>query len=115
MISKLVSLLIVTLNVMAPIIYFMSAASDDPAPTRVRRRVSPVAVMLVGCLAAALGGLWLLQGAALIHLEPIACLAACAPVTGVQPVWILAGLGLAGLGSTAMVIAWRGLRAPRPE
>ena len=47
--------------------------------------VAAVALML-------LGSLWLLQGAALVHVRPILCVTNCRPVTGGSAAWLAAGI-----------------------
>jgi hypothetical protein len=53
---------------------------------------------LFGILLILLGVLWSLQGADLIRLEPVACVANCEPLTGPSTTWLLAGLATASLG-----------------
>jgi len=42
-------------------------------------------------VATLLGSLWLLQGAGLLHVRPILCLADCKPLEGRSVGWITAG------------------------
>jgi hypothetical protein len=60
-----------------------------------------------GILLAALGGLWALQGADLVHLEPIACVADCEPLEGFSTTWLVAGIVLLLAG---LMIAWKSTR-----
>ena len=56
----------------------------------------------VGGLAAALGGLWLLQGIGVVHLNPVLCVAGCQPVRGPSLGWALAGLAMLLIGAAAV-------------
>lgn len=53
---------------------------------------------LFGIAVFLLGVLWFLQGADLIHLEPIACVANCEPLTGPSTAWLLTGLAAVVIG-----------------
>lgn len=53
--------------------------------------------VVIGVLFALLGTLWFLQGADLIHLEPVACVADCTPIEGGSVTWLLIGLATAVL------------------
>ena len=44
-----------------------------------------------GAVALLLGGLWLVQGAGLVTIEPIACVADCETLTGPSPQWAITG------------------------
>ena len=46
---------------------------------------------ILGVLVFLLGGLWFLQGADLVHLDPIACVAECEPLTGGSVEWMISG------------------------
>ena len=48
--------------------------------------------LTVGILLAALGILWVLQGADLIRIKPILCFAGCEPIVGGSTTWLIAGL-----------------------
>ena len=65
---------------------------------------------LLGAIGLLLGGLWLLQGLALIEIRPVLCLAACEPVTGGSLLWAGIGLVMLVLGLLALRQAFR----PRP-
>ncbi|WP_433413835.1 hypothetical protein ACQP1V_32300 [Microtetraspora malaysiensis] len=45
-----------------------------------------------GTVLTLLGLLWTLQGADLIRIRPILCVAECQPVTGGSPVWLAIGV-----------------------
>ena len=53
---------------------------------------------VIGVLFTLLGTLWFLQGADLIHLKPVACVANCTPIEGGSITWLLVGLATAALG-----------------
>lgn len=52
------------------------------------RRVARIGLGIVLTL---LGLLWVLQGADLLRIEPILCVANCQPITGGSPGWLAAG------------------------
>ncbi len=55
---------------------------------------------ILGFIAAALGGLWLLQGLAVVHVRPILCFADCTAIQGPSPIWVVSGaitLAISGL------------------
>jgi hypothetical protein len=59
---------------------------------------------IAGFILTALGLLWTLQGADLIQIKPILCVANCEPVTGGSTLWLSIGIittviGLASLAS----------------
>lgn len=62
---------------------------------------------IVGVLLTALGSLWALQGADLVHIEPVACVADCKPLEGFSAKWLAAGVATAGVG---IVVAWQSIR-----
>ena len=66
---------------------------------------------LVGLLAALLGGLWLLQGLGIVHLQPVLCFADCDPVQGPSNAWALIGAAVLALGVAALF--WSVQRRPR--
>ncbi|MFF3665897.1 hypothetical protein [Microtetraspora malaysiensis] len=45
-----------------------------------------------GTVLTLLGLLWTLQGADLVRIQPILCVAECQPVTGGSPVWLAIGV-----------------------
>lgn len=69
-----------------------------------------LAVTAVGVLLALLGVLWFLQGADVIHLQPVLCVANCEPVVGGSTAWMVAGIIAIILGT--LLIGW-GARRPR--
>lgn len=60
-----------------------------------------------------LGLLWMLQGADLVRIRPIVCVADCRPVTGGSPGWFLAGV-VSLLGGVMVLTARRRPRDRRP-
>lgn len=58
-----------------------------------------VARIVGGMLLILLGLLWILQGADLIHIDPVLCVADCRPVTGGSPGWLIAGVVTAVVGA----------------
>jgi hypothetical protein len=54
--------------------------------------------LILGALAALLGGLWLVQGLGLVTIEPIACVANCETLQGPSPTWAILGAALAAAG-----------------
>ena len=59
-----------------------------------------------GVLLTALGLLWALQGADLVHIEPVACVADCEPLEGFSATWLAAGIVTLAVG---LVIAWQSI------
>jgi hypothetical protein len=58
--------------------------------------------ILLGVAVTLLGLLWLLQGADLVHVRPILCLADCTPLEGGSIGWMMAGTLLLILGLLAI-------------
>lgn len=61
-------------------------------------------LLVIGVVAVLLGGLWVLQGADVVRVRPILCVANCRPVTGGSTAWLAAGViavvaGLVALGA----------------
>ena len=69
-----------------------------------------LAWILLGAALAVLGALWLLQGADLVHIRPILCVADCKPLEGGSVGWMTAGAALLGVG--VVLITW-GVRRRR--
>ncbi len=65
---------------------------------------------LLGALVAALGLLWSLQGANLVHIEPVACVADCEPLSGFSATWLVTGIVTLAVG---LAIAWQSIRRLR--
>ena len=58
--------------------------------TTVKWRKTAKAVL--GIVLVLLGLLWILQGADLVRIRPILCVANCQPITGGSPAWLAIGL-----------------------
>jgi hypothetical protein len=71
-----------------------------------------IIVIALGLLSVLLGGLWLLQGLGLVHIQPILCVADCAPLEGPSPLWTAIGAVFVAAGGSAIFWASRrnGLR-----
>lgn len=48
--------------------------------------------IVAGLVLVALGGLWVLQGADIIRIQPILCVANCEPLVGGSLTWLIVGL-----------------------
>ena len=55
----------------------------------------------------ALGGLWSLQGAGVVHVKPILCVADCAEIQGASGQWLATGIGTIALGLVLWYLAGR--------
>jgi len=69
--------------------------SDHPDADSAQVRGSrwrPVLRILLGVVLLPLGLLWVLQGADVIRIEPIGCVAKCEPITGGSSLWFAIGL-----------------------
>jgi MYXO-CTERM domain-containing protein len=60
-----------------------------------------------GLVAVLLGGLWLLQGLGIVHLQPILCFADCVPVQGPSTTWAVIGGALLAAGVAAVLWSLR--------
>ncbi|GAB3238727.1 hypothetical protein GCM10027447_38300 [Glycomyces halotolerans] len=60
-----------------------------------------------GILISLLGLLWIFQGADLVRIEPILCVADCEPVTGGSLGWLIAGIVTALIGLTLAAAPWK--------
>ena len=49
-----------------------------------------------------LGSLWCLQGADLIHINPVLCFADCEPLVGGSTTWLVAGLVALAVGALVL-------------
>lgn len=57
-----------------------------------------------GVLLTAIGLLWALQGADLVHIKPVACVTNCEPIEGFSTTWLAAGFASVVVG---LAIAWQ--------
>ena len=48
--------------------------------------------IIAGVVLTSLGALWSLQGADLVRIEPILCVANCEPITGGSTLWLIVGI-----------------------
>jgi len=62
---------------------------------------------VLGVVSMLLGLLWFLQGADLIHIRPILCVADCQPLEGRSIGWMIAGALFLVLGLTAIRVGLR--------
>jgi hypothetical protein len=58
--------------------------------------------LVVGVIGVLLGGLWLLQGLGVVHVQPILCVADCTPIQGSSPTWAIAGFFVVSAGALAI-------------
>jgi len=70
-------------------------------------RVLKIVALVLGVAASLLGGLWLAQGLGLVRIEPIACVAECAPLEGPSPTWAALGACMLAAGLAAIVFSLR--------
>ena len=68
---------------------------------------------VLGVLFTLLGTLWFLQGADIIHLEPVACVANCTPIEGGSVTWLLVGLATVVLSLFVTISCIRYLKRMR--
>jgi len=76
-------------------------------------RFRVLARILFGVGLTLLGSLWLLQGADLVHIRPILCVADCKPLEGGSVGWMTAGAMLLVVGLLVVVSGVRGRRGHR--
>ena len=62
----------------------------------------------------ALGALWSLQGAGMVHLKPILCFADCTELQGPSEQWLVTGIAVITAGAGLWYFArWRLRRASK--
>lgn len=71
-----------------------------------------IAALIFGALAVLLGGLWLLQGLGLVQIDPVACVAECAPLEGPSLQWAAIGLAVLVAGLAGV---WYGIKPRTPR
>jgi len=69
-----------------------------------------LARILFGVALSLLGLLWLLQGADLVHIRPILCVANCKPLEGGSAGWMTAGALVLVVGLLVVASGVRGRR-----
>ena len=72
--------------------------------------IRALARILFGSALTLLGLLWLLQGADLVHIRPILCVADCTPLEGGSVGWMTAGTLLLVVGLVVLASGIRGRR-----
>ena len=55
----------------------------------------------------ALGALWALQGAGMVHVKPILCVADCTELQGASGQWLVTGIGTIAVGMALWFLARR--------
>ena len=65
------------------------------------------ATILVGILLIPLGVLWILQGADVVRIRPLLCVADCQPIIGGSPVWLVIGVVTFMVGLAVVVMRWQ--------
>jgi len=73
---------------------------------RIFKVIPAVAMVLLGLL-------WALQGADLVHVEPLLCFANCEPMVGGSLVWLIVGLLVLAFGIWLLMRLWRSRHAQR--
>lgn len=68
----------------------------------INRMLQVLAVVFI-----ALGVLWALQGAGIVHVKPIVCVADCTELQGASGQWVLTGIGAIGVGTALWYLARR--------
>ena len=72
-----------------------------------------IIVTIFGVVTALLGLLWFLQGAEIIHLNPILCVSNCEPLTGKSLLWQIVGAATFLAGIFTVVVCARRVRRHR--
>ncbi|MFC4016038.1 hypothetical protein ACFOY2_53125 [Nonomuraea purpurea] len=66
-----------------------------------------VARTVAGTLLILPGLLWILQGADVVRIDPILCVADCQPITGGSPGWLATGVAAVAVGLVLMGVRRR--------
>jgi hypothetical protein len=66
-----------------------------------------IIISILGILVALLGLLWFLQGAEIVHLNPILCFSDCVPLTGKSLSWQVIGAVTFLVGIVTVVFCTR--------
>jgi hypothetical protein len=62
-----------------------------------------------------LGALWTLQGAGIVHLKPILCVADCTELQGASGQWLATGIGVVAVGFLLAYLARRRAKKVRTD
>ena len=62
-----------------------------------------VVKIVIGITLVALGLLWSLQGADLVRIKPLLCVANCEPMVGGSVTWLIVGIGALAIGLGLLV------------
>jgi len=71
---------------------------DSPRSFLSEAQEMKVFKVIVGTILIALGLLWSVQGADLIQIKPILCVANCEPITGGSTLWLSIGIITTAIG-----------------
>jgi hypothetical protein len=63
----------------------------------------------------ALGALWSVQGAGIVHLKPILCVGDCTELQGASGQWLAMGIGTIAVGGGLWYLARRRARDARTQ
>lgn len=66
--------------------------------------IKRIAFYSAGTVLVFLGALWFLQGADIIRIDPVLCVAKCEPVAGPQPAWLATGLAAFFVGALLIAV-----------
>jgi hypothetical protein len=87
-----------------------SSTSDSAHDSSRARNVAvgwrQVTSVVAGVILSLLGLLWILQGADVVRIQPILCVADCQPITGGSPGWLATGVVTLAVGLTVMLVPW---------
>jgi hypothetical protein len=75
-------------------------------------RIKRIAFHFAGAVLVLLGTLWFLQGADIIRIDPVLCVAKCEPIAGPQPAWLATGLVAFFVGALLIAV---GIISKRPN
>jgi len=56
------------------------------------KKMKKIVTVIIGVIASLLGSLWFLQGADIVHLNPILCFSNCEVITGGSTFWEVIGV-----------------------
>lgn len=70
-------------------------------------------LQIFAALLVALGGLWTVQGAGIVHIKPILCVADCTELRGASVQWLATGILAIAVGGGLWYLAHRRTRKAR--